>query len=578
VAQAPPSQDTFVTNVFPKTNYGAAISLVVGQGTTSYVQFNLSGIPAGATIDKATLRLYVDAVGAKGSFDVYQLNSAWSENTLTYNTPPPALGTSATNGHGIVVTAASVNQFLLIDITPLVQSWVNGATPNNGVALSLTSAAGSFSFDSKESLLTANGPELEIALMSQGPQGIQGPAGPTGLQGPQGIQGIQGLPGAQGPPGPVLADLIYSDQDNTFTRNQFLEGNVVIAPTGTATANQAFFSFPFDIQGSVFDGSAARSTTFRWLTEPTGNNTPSPSATLNLLFSDGTGAAQESGLFFAADGGLHLSKLASPTDLTVMIGNNLNEKVSNNATLRTGALSLTSDTDATVRSSSSTTLTAGTDMTVSGGATLNLKSAEMNLNSGSVMNMNAPFTNLTSTEVITNAQVVELQAPTILLNGDVNVSGNLSKGGGSFKIDHPLDPENKYLYHSFVESPDMMDVYNGNVTTDRQGRATVVLPEYFDALNRDFRYQLTVIGKFAQAMVASEIRDNRFTIKTNKPGVKVSWQVTGIRQDAFANAHRIQVEVQKPAGEQGHYLYPELFHAGRELAGGNPAATQKTVN
>src|SRR5215469_14718090 len=96
VAQAPPSQDTFVTNVFPKTNYGAAISLVVGQGTTSYVQFNLSGIPAGATIDKATLRLYVDAVGAKGSFDVYQLNSAWNENTLTYNSPPPALGTSAT--------------------------------------------------------------------------------------------------------------------------------------------------------------------------------------------------------------------------------------------------------------------------------------------------------------------------------------------------------------------------------------------------------------------------------------------------------------------------------------------------
>ena len=110
------------------------------------------------------------------------------------------------------------------------------------------------------------------------------------------------------------------------------------------------------------------------------------------------------------------------------------------------------------------------------------------------------------------------------------------------------------------------------------GVNTVVLPEYFGALNRDFRYQLTVIGKFAQAMVASEIRDNRFTIKTNKPGVKVSWQVTDIRKDAFANAHRIPVEVQKPAGEQGHYLYPELFHASRELAGGNPAAPQKTVN
>ena len=61
-----------------------------------------------------------------------------------------------------------------------------------------------------------------------------------------------------------------------------------------------------------------------------------------------------------------------------------------------------------------------------------------------------------------------------------------------------LDPANKYLYHSFVESPDMMNVYNGNVVTDKRGMATVVLPEYFEALNSDFRYQLTVIGRFAR--------------------------------------------------------------------------------
>lgn len=148
---------------------------------------------------------------------------------------------------------------------------------------------------------------------------------------------------------------------------------------------------------------------------------------------------------------------------------------------------------------------------------------------------------------------------TIILEGNVQVTGNLSKGGGSFQIDHPLDPANKYLYHSFVESPDMMNVYNGNVTTDKNGVAVVVLPNYFEALNRDFRYQLTVIGQFAQAIVAKEIGNNRFTIKTNHPGVKVSWQVTGIRHDAYADAHRIPVEVDKPAQEQGHYLHPELF-------------------
>jgi len=143
--------------------------------------------------------------------------------------------------------------------------------------------------------------------------------------------------------------------------------------------------------------------------------------------------------------------------------------------------------------------------------------------------------------------------------GNLNVTGKLTKGSGSFKIDDPLDPAHKYLSHSFVESPDMMNVYNGNVTTDKHGLATVVLPDYFEALNRDFRYQLTVIGQFAQAIVQQEIKHNRFTIKTSKSSVKVSWQVTGIRHDAYADAYRIPVEEEKPPQEQGHYLHPELF-------------------
>src|SRR5262249_48766905 len=101
--------------------------------------------------------------------------------------------------------------------------------------------------------------------------------------------------------------------------------------------------------------------------------------------------------------------------------------------------------------------------------------------------------------------------------GDVSITGNLARGGGSFKIDHPLDPENKYLYHSFVESPDMMNIYNGNVTTDQTGAAVVVLPEWFEALNNSFRYQLTVVGTFARAIIAEKVKNNRFTIKTDAP-------------------------------------------------------------
>jgi hypothetical protein len=151
--------------------------------------------------------------------------------------------------------------------------------------------------------------------------------------------------------------------------------------------------------------------------------------------------------------------------------------------------------------------------------------------------------------------------------GRVHVNGTLSKSAGSFKIDHPLDPENRTLSHSFVESPDMKNVYDGVVTTDTAGYATVELPDWFGALNRDFRYQLTVIDggeAFVLAKVAREIEANRFVLRTSAGNVKVSWQVTGIRQDAYAEKHRIPVEEWKPEDQRGRYLNPEAFDAPEE--------------
>jgi hypothetical protein len=145
------------------------------------------------------------------------------------------------------------------------------------------------------------------------------------------------------------------------------------------------------------------------------------------------------------------------------------------------------------------------------------------------------------------------------LDGTVEVVGYLYKTGGGFKIDHPLEPENKYLYHAFVESPDMMDIYSGNVTLGAGGEAWVELPGWFQALNRDFRYQLTCIGAFAPVYIAEKISDNRFKIAGGQPGTQVSWQATGIRQDVYAEKHRIPVEGDKPAAERGKYLYPEAY-------------------
>jgi len=145
--------------------------------------------------------------------------------------------------------------------------------------------------------------------------------------------------------------------------------------------------------------------------------------------------------------------------------------------------------------------------------------------------------------------------------GSVNVVGTLYKSSGAFRIDNPIDPAHTYLQHSFVESPDMKNVYDGVVRTNGKGFATVTLPKWFGALNRDFRYQVTVVGRAhwdAKAAIWNEVKDNRFTIRTDQPEVKVSWQVTGIRNDTYANAHRIQVVVPKGSAD-GRYVHPELY-------------------
>ena len=146
----------------------------------------------------------------------------------------------------------------------------------------------------------------------------------------------------------------------------------------------------------------------------------------------------------------------------------------------------------------------------------------------------------------------------VLFRDDLDIEGTLTKGAGSFRIDHPLDPYNKYLQHSFVESPDMMNVYNGNIICDKEGVAKVELPDYFLALNKDYRYQLTPIGAFANLFISKEIEPcgvdaSCFSIAGGAPGLKVSWQVTGIRNDTYARNNPIVVVTDKTEPGLLHY-------------------------
>jgi hypothetical protein len=152
-------------------------------------------------------------------------------------------------------------------------------------------------------------------------------------------------------------------------------------------------------------------------------------------------------------------------------------------------------------------------------------------------------------------------------NGNVHVNGNLSASGAKpFKIDHPLDPANKYLYHFAVESPEVQNVYNGNIVTDASGKAVVQLPAYFSSINSDFKYQLTIIDEtqFAMARISKKINGNSFEVMTDKPNIEVSWQVTAVRSDKSMQKYAIDAETLKPANERGKYLQPELYNQPQE--------------
>jgi hypothetical protein len=163
--QITPLGDTYTNSADPTTNYGAQKTLDVDAAKEiTYIQFNLSSIPTGASISQATLKLYVNTVSTAGAFEVYAVNGAWTESALTYSLAP-ALGSVIDSN--VPITTADKNQYILIPMTSTVQEWVNTPSSNNGLALV---AVGSFNatFDSKETTTTSHPPELDVVFAGDG--------------------------------------------------------------------------------------------------------------------------------------------------------------------------------------------------------------------------------------------------------------------------------------------------------------------------------------------------------------------------------------------------------------------------
>ena len=596
-AQITPLGDSYVNTADPTTNYGSKTLLDVdGASQTTYIQFNLASIPSTASVSQATLKLYVNTVTTAGSFNVDYVNGAWSEGKIDASNAPALGGAIASN---VSVTTADKNQYILVNVTSAVQAWLNGGETNNGLALVANSSFNA-TFDSKENTTTSHPAELDIAFAG-GDGTITGvtTASGSGLTGGgtsgtlnlsltdactskqvlqwngsewacsnagtgtiTGVTAGTDLTGG-GTSGNVTLNLNTANvpllaANNTFTGNQTVNGSLTATgfisagPISASASNGAYAVTGTDTSSSGSIGVAGVST------NGTGVYGNGPTGT--------SGIGVTYGVYAAASNGDGIAAFGAGTYNSGVYGSASGS--SGNGVYGTGVTGVSGNGTYGVYGNGSTygVYGNGGSYGVYGYGTSTGVYAVSNTGDGVYTKAGTGGIALDTVNTGTGYGLIAGSSGGWAgwFNGNVDVDGNLSKAGGSFKIDDPLDPANKYLYHSFVESPDMMNIYNGTVTTDAQGDAVVSLPEWFETLNRDFRYQLTVIGQFAQAIVAGEVAGSQFSIKTDKPNVKISWQVTGIRQDAWANAHRIPVEVEKPEVERGFYLHPELFGAPEE--------------
>ena len=190
---------------------------------------------------------------------------------------------------------------------------------------------------------------------------------------------------------------------------------------------------------------------------------------------------------------------------------------------------------------------------ISGGTGVAVRGENVNANNGG-----------NAIEGATNGSGAAIQGTGTLagrFNGNVQINGNLTVTGtkSGFQIDDPADPANRTLSHTPIETDAFTVQYSGNVTTGRDGRATVRLPAYATQLAGAWRYALTPIGRFGQAIVEREVRGGAFVVRTEHPRTKVSWTVTGTRQDPYARANPFRVIAEKARAVKGRYLHQEEY-------------------
>ncbi len=537
--QLTPSSDAYTNTGTPTKNYGAATLLDVESASqTTYIQFNLSSIPSGytgATIAQATLKLYVNAVTAAGNFNVDYINGAWSESTIDASNAP-ALGSTIVASFPLTTT--NKNQYILINITPAVQAWLNGTEPNYGIALVGNSPLNA-SFDSKENTTTSHPAELDIVFTEGG--------GITGITTVEG-SGLQGG-GNSGNLNLSLVDTCGTGQVLEWSGSAWVcasaGGSTALSsitaplantsiPTGTFTTTFTegdFGSSPVSSAFGITDTATSTADDTFDLTIENGNNS------YHNPFSTGvtTGGTYFPQLEICNNGSQHVG--ASLFGNAVTCGT-LSTAPYNKVTItdNTGAhtgLAILNNSFVKNGGNETGTMLRLLSATAAGGP-YNFLTACAGTTAADALCNGTTVTTLTSAGALSVATSVT--APEFCIGSSCITSWpgkSAATEAASDNLDRPLDPVNQYLDPAVVESPERMKIYNGIATLDGSGSAWIVLPDYVAAVNQEYRYQLTAIGTPQPNLyVGREIAGSRFRISGGKPGGRVSWQVTGARQDA----------------------------------------------
>jgi hypothetical protein len=432
-----------------------------------------------------------------------------------------------------------------------------------------------------------------------GPQGQQGDIGPQGPGGPQGPQGPQGASGLN--PGSSAGNTPFWDGSNWITNSSNIYNNGGNVGIGTSNPQSSLAIEKPSAQLQVKNTDNGNSIFLLPPSSQTTGGVGVDNGDLNLFAGGqdvininqnhnvGIGAfANSSSKLYVAGDSIGIVGISNNSSAAYLQGNSstasvfvrnqgngesgyfenddLNAAAIHAKNMGTGTTAFFENNTPSYSTLNSTNYGLGTAGYFVNNSPSYPTIAANNQNQNAAAYFENNSTTIPTVYINSNGGATGLYTPSATVGGNLNVNGTLSKAAGTFKIDHPLDPANKYLIHSFVESPDMMNIYNGNITTDGSGLATVTLPGYFMAENKDFRYQLTVLGGtgFAMAKVEKKIEGNHFIIKTSEPNTEVSWLVTGIRKDKYAEHNRIIPEIEKEEQNKGKYLHPEFYGMKKE--------------